>query len=338
MGNITGSSTSSVRGNGIIDFGLINSAGTILGTATGRGGPAIYNLGVINNEGAMTGGGSAVFGGIANYGSINNDGAVTGTDSNRSALSINNGGSINNYCGVALRYSLYKGTPPNAVSCYTATFAQGGLPSGAAWGVSASWGPFIIPVRHSGTGASIPVDLNGTLEYYYDTSVTSSGRSYYCSSGCQGFDPTPGNVSISATYSPETITTVTNTFTSTQIVTFTPTSGSIRVSVYDSGGKPVANAPVTLGGPSGKTLDTDSSGQASFSGLALGRSYNVSATVDGAKLWAPVSLSATDDQAAVVLESTPPGGASALEWGAVVVAAVAAVGGGAYLLLKRRPQ
>jgi hypothetical protein len=84
--------------------------------------------------------------------------------------------------------------------------------------------------------------------------------------------------------------------------------------VYDSG-KPVGNIPVTLeftdnpssalARSSNETIRTNLAGEANFSNLALGPTYTITATVAGANLSAPVTLSSSNDAAKVILEPTP---------------------------------
>ena len=330
--------------------GTVNNAGNMTGTSGGEG---FFNFGTIDNEGAMTGigtGGGSY--GMVNVATINDDGALNGTGASHGVVNCGgegftctiNGafvvGTINDYCG-ATPTGTFIGVAPNAISCYTDTFVQAGLPSGAAWGVTASWGPFALPRDHAGSGASVTLSLNGTIAYSYDSPAAAQGKTYYCSSGCSGVESTAANASFTGVYSPEATTTVTVTSVSTSTVTSTatpppPTSGSITVYVYSAGGKPLADAKVTLTGASNQTITTSGGGEALFSGVPLA-SYTVAATVDGAHLSAPLTLYSTLSQAMVVLEPSPSPGLTLLDWGAIGIGTAALVGIGAFLLLRLRP-
>ncbi len=178
---------------GFSNSGTINNAGTV-----SAGGNGISNSGTINSYGTVSGTGVAGVAGISNSGTINNNGTMSGRSD--SAVAISNSGTINDYCGVTLSDTSYGGPSPNAISCYTVTFDQSGIPSGVTWGVTASWGPFVLPEDHTGTGASITVQLTGSLTYAYDTPVTSSDVSYDCT-GCSGTTSVNGDTTITATYS-----------------------------------------------------------------------------------------------------------------------------------------
>ena len=147
---------------------------------------------------------------------------------------------------------------------------------------------------------------------------------------------------VTVTVTVTTTVTITRTVTSYSTVTYTstatpppPTSGSITVYVYGSGGKPVSGTVVSLSGPSTRTLTTSSGVEAQFSCVPLA-SYTLSATVDGAHLSAPVSLTTSNSQATVVLEPSPSGGRTLLDYGIVAGGMVAAVGAAAFLLLRTR--
>jgi hypothetical protein len=173
-GTMTGTSGSSNWA--IENDNIINNYGTM----TGSGFIGVQNSGTINNAGTMTGSSSSSGGyGIDNAGTINNDGAMTGVSSLFDG--IYNGNNIYDYCGVTLTDSSYSGNMPNAVACYTVTFDQSGIPSGVTWGITASWGPFVLPEDHTGTGASITVLATGSMTYSFDT-VTNSGTTYSCTS------------------------------------------------------------------------------------------------------------------------------------------------------------
>ena len=204
----TSSGTDTATGTGISNSGTINNNGSMSGTGTGTG---ISNSGTINNSGTIsgtgTGGGFTGTGtGISNGGTINNSGSMSGAGTGAYDTSIYNAGTINNvgtmdnsynagtinlYCGAPLSSSFISsidpGTSPHTFPCYTVIFDQGGIPtSGVTWGVTVSWGPFVLPVDNTGTGGSISVQATGSLTYSYDTFTTSSGVKYSCSAGCTG--------------------------------------------------------------------------------------------------------------------------------------------------------
>ena len=220
-------------GDGIANSGTVNNVGTITGDGgtggdpgkgipvsteppepgcPGDGGSGIGNSGTINNNGTITGGGGtgpnapycANIGGpgIANSGTVNNDGRITGDGGIFAGDGIYNNGLVNDYCGVALSYSSYDGTAPNTISCYPVTFEQSGIPtSWVIWGVTVAWGPFVLPVDHTGTGSNISMQATGTLSYSYDTPVKFTGTIYDCGTGCSGWTSSvSGPIKFSADY------------------------------------------------------------------------------------------------------------------------------------------
>jgi len=193
-----------IGSDAIGNFGTINNAGSMTGSSSGSNTVGIgnYNSAVINNQGTMSGSTSdTASDGIVNGATINNDGTFTGTSTGPHG--IYNYGTINDYCGVTLSSTPPLGDiSPNTISCYTVTFDQSGIPtSGVTWGVTASWGPFVLPVDNTGTGASIALSATGSLTYSYDTPITSSGTTYDCASGCTGTPTVSSAVTFSATYS-----------------------------------------------------------------------------------------------------------------------------------------
>jgi uncharacterized protein (TIGR03382 family) len=96
----------------------------------------------------------------------------------------------------------------------------------------------------------------------------------------------------------------------TETVTGTTSSArSIIVYIYSSNGTPIANDPVTLTNATSSfsiTVNSNSSGIVVFNNLSPGSTYKVSATVNGAKLSAPVSVGGNNgNTATVVLEPSP---------------------------------
>jgi hypothetical protein len=177
----------------IVNAGTINNDGTMTGTS---GSDGISNSGTINNAGTMTGTSSGTVGILAFSGTINNDGTMTGSGP---TYGIYNGGTINDFCGVTV--TVDSGNAPNAISCYPVTFDQSGIPtSGVNWGVTASWGPFVLPVDHTGTGGSIAISARGSLTYSYDSPVAGSGVTYVCRSGCSATLTVPGGATFTGTY------------------------------------------------------------------------------------------------------------------------------------------
>ena len=209
------------------DSGIINNLGTITGTSTGSGSDS---QGIYNDNGAT----------------INNDGRIYGVTTSTGTSYVYGlwnyeGATINDYCGVEL-----VGTPTiqndgtiDSISCHSVTFGQTGIPSGAAWWVEASWGPF--PVNYTGTGSSINVPLTGSLTYSYVASVTSSGNTYVCTSGCSGSTEVSSDMAFSADYTSSATTTTTTTSTTTTSTSTTTTSTSTAATTTQS---PMANYSV----------------------------------------------------------------------------------------------
>ena len=194
-GVMTGSSSC---GDGIVNSGTINNVETMPGSSS-CGSAGIGNSGTINNDGTMSGSGG--YGGITNdgAGTINDDGTMSGSGG---FYGIHNGGTINGYCGATVTVDI--GSSPVAIPCYTVTFDQTGLPSGATWGVTANWGPFVLPVDHTASGSSVTVQVSGSLTYSFDTPVTQSGTTFGCSSGCSGASTISSATTLSASYSAPT--------------------------------------------------------------------------------------------------------------------------------------
>ncbi len=179
-------------GTGIYNSGIINSYEyTVLGGGGGNGGCAglsidgdagdpgyggagIYNSGTINYMGAIIGNGGAAGGDPEVDCSIPQTGW--------GGYDISNGGSIDGFCGATLTYSSYYGTAANFISCYTVTFDQSGIPSGVTWGVTVSWGPFLLPVDYTGTGGSIAITAAQPITFSYDSPVAAAGVTYLCQS------------------------------------------------------------------------------------------------------------------------------------------------------------
>lgn len=151
----------------------------------------------------------------------------------------------------------------------------------------------------------------------------------------------PSTVTKTSTITgPTSKTTATSTYTYTVTYVSTaslplPSSGSILVYVYSSGGVPLPDVAVTLSGLSAQTLDTGSNGGVAFAPLQLGQAYTVHATVDGAKLSAPVALSASDSEATVVLEPTPASHMPYYVYSAVVAAIVLALLAALFLYFRK---
>jgi fibronectin-binding autotransporter adhesin len=214
--NNDGTMTGTTSGNGgskgsdaIGNFGAINNYGTMTGSSSGTNSAAIGNYlsAVINNAGTLSGSTSvatnnAIVNGnlTSNAAVINNDGTLTGTSAG--SHGIYNYGTINDYCGETVSSTPSLGdVAPNAVSCYTVTFDQNGITNLAVtWGVTVSWGPFVLSEYHTGTGGSIALSATGSLTYSYDSSVAGSGTTYDCTSGCSGTPNVSGAVAFLATY------------------------------------------------------------------------------------------------------------------------------------------
>ena len=236
----------------ILNYGTIYNAGTMSGSGLLYG---IYNYGgTIYNAGSMSGSASYC-NGIYNYGTIYNAGSMSGSGSGSSGCygvynTPNGFGTIYDYCGVtplgANDFGLVDAAPI-AISCYTDTFDQSGIPtSGATWGVTANWGPFPA-LDYTGTGASISFSLDAALEYSYDSPVTSSGVTYECVAGCSGTYLVAGATTFTATYLP---------------VTATSVSCSPGYVAVDS--STTCTATVTGDSPSGTVTFTSSSGTGTF--------------------------------------------------------------------------
>jgi hypothetical protein len=135
----------------------------------------------------------------------------------------------------------------------------------------------------------------------------------------------------------QTSTSLVGTVTTTATVTGTQ-SNAIIVYVYSSNGTPVNNELVTLTNSStsfSKTGNTNSSGIVVFNNLAPGSTYKVSASVDNAKLSAPVSING--NTAIVVLEPSPSSSnlMSGYEIGGVIAAVVIVAGLSGFFLRRR---
>ncbi|MDE1863244.1 MAG: HYR domain-containing protein [Thaumarchaeota archaeon] len=180
-------------------YGTINNEGTLIGDG-GFFGIDNNPAETVNNAGSMYG--TGYLDGIVSAGTVNNAGSMSGTSTAPSGTNnygIGNSGAINDYCG-ATQSGSYNGNAPNNISCYTVGFDQNGIPaSGATWGVTVSWGPF-IPSGHTGTGTGIAIQATGPLTYSYDTPVTSPGTAYGCASGCSGSATIAGATTFTANY------------------------------------------------------------------------------------------------------------------------------------------
>jgi hypothetical protein len=203
----------------------------------GLGGSGVYNGGTLNNERTVTGtggigghggdnyasglggggGGWGGDGGVGVYddngGITNNEGTVTGwsspggpggTSSGHPGnwnYEITNWGTINDYCGVTISLTDYNGNSPHAVFCSPVTFYQSGIPTvGVAWGVTVSWGPFVLPEDYGGTGGSIAISATGSLNYSYDSPMTGPRMTWVCQSGCSGTTNVTGATTFTAAY------------------------------------------------------------------------------------------------------------------------------------------
>ena len=329
---VTVSATSSV-GDGIDNSGTINNDGTLSGSYSG----GCYcfaiginnNVGTINNLGTMTGSASEGYYGIYNNGLSNNDGTMS-SSSFFGSSSLSNPGAINDYCG-ASPSPFPSGSTVNAISCYTATFSPSGLPSGVTWGVTTSWGPFVLPYHSTGSGASIAVDANtaqGSLNFSLDTPVTASGVTYDCSLGCSrtttlsfsatfladyvvatttsiSASPTSvsygSSVTYSATVTPSTATgTVAFTVGSTALCTATLTGGAGTCTATNAPG----GSDTVTGTYSGDSNDGASSGTASLTVNAVGSSTTVSCSPT------PVQAGYSTTCTATVAGTSPSGAVS----------------------------
>ncbi len=230
---LTGGGGGGTGGDAITNSGTINNQGTItvsggIGGASGddgglggTGGSGIVNSRTINNDGTVTArggsGGTGEYGGgnggdaIANSDTINNDGSITGNGGSggtsvpstdgTGGSGVVNSATLNDYCGATLSYSSYQGNSPNPISCYTVTFDQSGIStSWVIWAVTVAWGPFVLPMDHTGTGAGISVQAVGSLNYSFDSPVKFTGTTYDCSAGCSGTSSVSGALTFSATY------------------------------------------------------------------------------------------------------------------------------------------
>jgi hypothetical protein len=224
--------------DGIDNFGTLNNYGTVTASLTSDTGTGINNYATINNYGTMTGGGPTTiystlfFGtgisnggtinnlgtltgiggtGISNGGTINNAGTVTGNANGCCLIDfgVDNGATINDYCGgtVSSSPSLI-GNPPVSIStpCYAITFDESGiLTSGITWGVTASWGPFVLHSPCISPCNRIAISAAGSITYSYDSPVAGQGSTYVCQSSfepCSGTAAVSGDMTFSATYSP----------------------------------------------------------------------------------------------------------------------------------------
>ena len=252
-GTMRGSTTGGSSTNGIWNGGgTVNNGGTMTGTTSGSGsytGGIGISKGAINNRGIMTGssssGGSLTNGIYDGGGAINNDGTMRGTSTGGGGSGIYNptGSVLNDYCGVSPTYSSYSGSgAKNAIPCYAVTFGQAGVPSGVTWGVTASWGPFVLPENHTGSGATIAVQATGPINYTYFTPIMSSGTAYQCASGCSGTAAVSSPTAFSATYSAASSTTATASSTTTSV---TSTSSTIPSTTAATTTSTTSEAPTT---------------------------------------------------------------------------------------------
>ncbi len=313
---------SNSAGDGIYNSGTINNDGTLSGTyggATVIGGNGIDNEGgTINNLGTMTGNAPNGYG-IYNNGWTNNDGTMTGS-SLLYGSGISNPGTINDYCGSSPS-PFPSGSTVNAISCFTVTFGQSGIPTtGVTWGVTASWGPFVLPYHSTGSGADINVTVNtaqGALTYSLDSPVTGSGATYDCSSGCSRTTTVSYAVTFLAGYVVVSTTSVSVSPTSVNYgsivnysATVTPSSatGSVTFAIGSatlctatlSGGAgscTATNAPggsdIVNGTYSGDAFDSGSSGTASLTVNAAGSSTTVSCSPSPDAAGSPATCTAT---------------------------------------------
>ena len=142
--------------------------------------------------------------------------------------------------------------------------------------------------------------------------------------------------------------TVTTPSVSTQTVTKTiqttgQSSAEILVYAYISGGTPISGDQVNLTGPSGfsETASTNSSGEALFSGLSPGTTYQVSARVNGVSLSTPATLSQSGGTAVVVLEPNVPttsSGFSVAELGGAAIVIIVVIAGGLFYFFRKPRQ
>ena len=215
-------------GTGIYNSGNIASNGTIGGLGgtggcageddngdvanIGIGGTGIYNTYIITYEGAITGTGGAGGGDPTVYCVSQTGYRGAGIDNGVDITTYGLG--IYNYCGPTQTYSSYYGTPTNLISCYTVTFDQSGIPSGVTWGVTVSWGPFLLPVDHTGTGGSIAISAAQPITFSYDSPVNAAGVTYVCQSEFCSVAGDPflfGDTTFTATYSSTSSSTTTTT-------------------------------------------------------------------------------------------------------------------------------
>ena len=102
--------------------------------------------------------------------------------------------------------------PVTNIPCYPVTFHQTGLPSSVGWGVNVLWEFGQVP--YTGTGTSLTVQLAntefGVINYAYAPSISSSGATYYCNSGCivYNYHVVAGAQSVTAGYLRQTTTSV----------------------------------------------------------------------------------------------------------------------------------
>lgn len=221
--------------------------------APGNGGEGIWNGYVINNEGTI----SAYSG---NHGYGNNAYHGNGVDNpstNRSPI-------INNYCGATLAYDYYLGITPVAIACHTVTFDQSGIPySGVTWGVTTSWGPFVLPYNHTGTGSSISMSAVGSLNYSYLSPVTSLSTTHFCHTGCSGTAFVSADTTFTATYSTQSA--ITSVILEGGSASANQPSTGVDIQLTDSsapdgtyvtitsailGGQPLGTGVISLGGES----------------------------------------------------------------------------------------
>ncbi|MDG6988726.1 MAG: hypothetical protein JRN21_05295 [Nitrososphaerota archaeon] len=246
---------------GIKNNGTINNAGII--NVTSGASEGVANGGTIDNAGTLigiSGVGNAGVGqvevvalaGISNFGTINNAGTLNGTaihgttgiyNAPSVSFYINNDlfhtapGVIFDYCGVApTSIPPLTGVEPTGVSCYVVTFDQSGIPAGVAWGLSASWGPFVIPLNSTTDGGSVVFGVNttlGSLVYSYKAPSATPGTQYDCVSGCRGTDNVGAATAFRATFAsalPETFLVLQSDFSTLQsdlMSNFTSISGGI---------------------------------------------------------------------------------------------------------------
>jgi len=84
---------------------------------------------------------------------------------------------------------------------YSVEFQQTGIPSGVEWGVTVGGTRYT-----SSTSSSTVSGLSGSVGYSYDSSVSGSGGTYVCTSGCSGNVAGAATVAATYTYEPPELT------------------------------------------------------------------------------------------------------------------------------------